>query len=235
MTHPEELLAAAADGSLRDPERAELEAHLAGCARCREELDLARRARAALRNLPTPDVPAELGSRVRAEAHARPGWGRWPAAVAGIAAAVLALAIALPRLGGPPPLVADRAGAPEDVAAPAVERIASELEPRDLAELAAAARTSRAQPTAEGAPAVGEEFAAETTALSADEAIACLRTAMPGVTAEPVRLFVARLSGVPAWIGVFVTGADPARPEAVQVVAASRGDCTLLSSAAARL
>ena len=36
MTHPEELLAGYVDGTLTDPERAVVDAHLPTCERCRE-------------------------------------------------------------------------------------------------------------------------------------------------------------------------------------------------------
>ena len=38
MTHPEELLAGYVDGSLTDPDRPTVDAHLLTCARCRAEV-----------------------------------------------------------------------------------------------------------------------------------------------------------------------------------------------------
>src|SRR5205807_10052002 len=45
MNHPEELLAAYVEGALGDQERAEVDAHLATCGTCRDEVELAARAR----------------------------------------------------------------------------------------------------------------------------------------------------------------------------------------------
>jgi hypothetical protein len=69
--HPDLLLAAYADDSASADERAAVvEAHLATCAECREEVQLARSAHAALRSLPqleepgvSADVIAALGLR----------------------------------------------------------------------------------------------------------------------------------------------------------------------------
>jgi hypothetical protein len=55
--HPEELLAGYADGSASPDERRTVEAHLVGCSHCREELVLARTARAALTSLPELEGP----------------------------------------------------------------------------------------------------------------------------------------------------------------------------------
>jgi Putative zinc-finger len=89
--HPEILLAEYADGTLTPEAAAEVEAHLAGCATCREELALAREVRAALGTL--PDVPAPEGLTLNVRRRARrpvsPRAGRW---VAAAAAAALLLA-----------------------------------------------------------------------------------------------------------------------------------------------
>ena len=55
--HPEELLAVYADGEASDADAAEVEAHLATCARCRDELSLARDAMRALHDLPELPSP----------------------------------------------------------------------------------------------------------------------------------------------------------------------------------
>jgi hypothetical protein len=87
--HPEILLAEYADGTLDPRARAEVESHLAGCPRCREELALAAEARRSLAEL--DDVPAPEGLtfavRRRARRPASSRAGRWVAATA--AAAVL--------------------------------------------------------------------------------------------------------------------------------------------------
>jgi hypothetical protein len=107
--HPEELLAPYVDGELEDGERRAVEAHLAGCARCREEVTLARASVARLRALPELEAPAGLASRALAESGggeraataARPPRGaRWvPAAAAAVLVALVAV-VALRPGGG---------------------------------------------------------------------------------------------------------------------------------------
>jgi anti-sigma factor RsiW len=69
---PEELLEAYLDGELDDPanlrSKTQIEAHLAECSACRDELDLARQVRAALRGLPIEQCPASVVDAVRATA-----------------------------------------------------------------------------------------------------------------------------------------------------------------------
>jgi putative zinc finger protein len=112
--HPDELLAGYVDGSASPAERRIIEAHLAGCSQCRDELALATRARTALMSLPELEAPGlaargiegllpaeapggtdELAGRrqARREAH---GFRRWQsswAALAGVAAVLALLAI----------------------------------------------------------------------------------------------------------------------------------------------
>lgn len=57
MNHPEDLLAAYVDGTASLSERAQVEAHLTFCALCREEIELARRARQALVALDDVEPP----------------------------------------------------------------------------------------------------------------------------------------------------------------------------------
>jgi hypothetical protein len=59
MRHPDELLAAFVEGTASLPERAAVQAHLSFCPSCREEVDLAGSARAALQALPELE-PAPL-------------------------------------------------------------------------------------------------------------------------------------------------------------------------------
>ena len=83
--HPEELLADYAEGSLGADEHAYVEEHLAGCDRCREELELATEARGVLRSLPDLDAPSGIPLAVRRRA--RGGTASRTLRVAGIAAA----------------------------------------------------------------------------------------------------------------------------------------------------
>ena len=115
MSHPEDLLAEYVDGALAERERAAVDAHLAGCDRCREEISLARASRASVRRLPELEAPEGSASRALREARgpgagreagrtgvaaaARPPrWARWiPAAAA--AALIGLLALTVPRIG----------------------------------------------------------------------------------------------------------------------------------------
>lgn len=90
------------DGDLSPSETAELTAHLAACAVCREELRLAQRLRDTLRAMPVERCPDTVVDRVYARiAPSRPGWRErigaalWRPALAGALAAALLLATAL--------------------------------------------------------------------------------------------------------------------------------------------
>lgn len=96
------------DGRLAEPARAEIDAHVARCPRCREELAVLERARAAARGLPPLAQPADLAVRIATvldaeDRAAAPGPTRrrlphrWPLVAAGlIAAAALVTLLILP-------------------------------------------------------------------------------------------------------------------------------------------
>src|SRR5688500_12222690 len=71
MTHPEELLSGYVDGTLPTEERAVVDAHLATCATCREEVELAHEALTALGSLEEQPVPFGVTGPVMAEAGRR--------------------------------------------------------------------------------------------------------------------------------------------------------------------
>lgn len=85
--HPEDLISASLTGDLTDTERAELERHLAGCARCRESLASMTADRQLLAGLRRESAPRDLGARVRtgvpSSRAARPGWWRPSSILAG--------------------------------------------------------------------------------------------------------------------------------------------------------
>jgi hypothetical protein len=119
--HPEILLAEYVDGTLSPDARAEVEAHLAACGRCRDDLALAQEAKGALGRL--PDVPPPEGLTFLARRRA----GRGPAPrtarlAAGVAAAVLVGGgiVALSAvLGDETEQAAQEAAPAEDAEAPA--------------------------------------------------------------------------------------------------------------------
>jgi len=109
--HPGDDLQRLLDGRLDAARASEVEAHVAGCARCQRELDAVRRVKSVLRDhLPQVPVPDAVAARVRAAASGAAPPRRFPtrARVATAAAAVLALAAALV-------FMVVRAGAPRDV------------------------------------------------------------------------------------------------------------------------
>ncbi len=59
--HPDELLPWYANGTLEEPERARVEAHLAECARCREELSFLTTLAASVRSADESGAPGEFG------------------------------------------------------------------------------------------------------------------------------------------------------------------------------
>jgi putative zinc finger protein len=90
--HPDILLAEYVDGTLAPDARAEVDAHLARCDRCRGEVSLAHGSRVAVAGLPAVPAPPGVTFAVRRRATGTPSprTGRWVAAAA--AAAVLAAA-----------------------------------------------------------------------------------------------------------------------------------------------
>ena len=87
--HPEELLAEYVEGSLSDADRAAVEEHLGGCARCREEVGLARDARDAVATLPQLSAPPDLDLAVRRAIRDEPRPSRSRRLIGGLAAAAV--------------------------------------------------------------------------------------------------------------------------------------------------
>lgn len=242
MTHPEELLAAYVDGMLEASERADVEAHLAVCPRCREEVELARRAVAALSALGEEPVPLGVTAPVLAQARreAEPWWRspRWAVGLAAAAALVLAGALVLPQvLRGPARGSGEGAGATaaaRDADRGAMGLAAPPLPPLeardvDLDERAAkrlALQAARPSPSAE-AP-----------AASSDAAVSCLVSS--GATLDDrhvlVRLISARYLGTPAYLGVFREGPGGDRPATRIVVwVVAQDDCRILTLLSQRI
>ncbi len=148
--HPSALLAAYADGTASEQDREAAEAHLAGCAGCRDDLEFARAALAAVRSLPELEAPglareglAALGVQSAEEPPSRSGvfsfdrasrqrrpsvaqllWGTGVAAVLAVAAVFVFSALH----GGGSATSATKGGpaaAPTVAAAPPVAMIAS--------------------------------------------------------------------------------------------------------------
>jgi len=254
MTHPEESLAAYVDGSLGANERAEVEAHLSSCATCREEVELAARARPMLAALPELDVPPGTvrpeTERIRALRPARARRVRWAAGLAAAAALAAIFGLVLVGNGGSPggtlagrqalpgPQVVHQprdydAAALQGLAATFADRLASKR--ADQAELSAvpgSAGSNAVHRPAVPSPSPALGGAGTFSSLSGSPA-ACLR-AGAGVTGpkRPLRIIQARYRGTPAYIGAFVQ-AVPA--PAVVVWAVARSGCTVLATARVRI
>jgi hypothetical protein len=149
--HPEELISASLTGDLTDVERAELHRHLAGCARCREQLATMTADRQLLAGLRRESAPRDLGARVRtgvpSSRAARPGWWRPSSLLAGALSIVAVGAlggIALASGWFTPPQVATTPSA-----TPSVQASAS-LAPSDSGSPSA---TSTVSPSASPTPA----------------------------------------------------------------------------------
>ena len=253
MTHPEEQLSGYVDGTLGTDERAEVDAHLATCATCREEIELSTRAVTMLRELPEMPVPFGTTRPVMAEAgkertsRTRRSWGgrtQWAAGLAAAAVMVAVVAVALPRVGQVAPVESAAGGGAQATpkAAPGMEAATSgavplELQPNanyDATKLERLADSSaqRGSQTTLAAPS-----AADASAAKAEGATACL-AGPGGLTGRDrlVRLIQATFLGRPAYIGVYIQqpGADqPADRIVIWVVA--RQDCSTLSFSFKRL
>lgn len=91
--HASDQLAAYLAGEMRGAHRARIEAHVARCARCREELEQVRIGSSALRVLPVASAPANLWSAIEAAADTRRAEtsARWP--IRRLAAATLSVVL----------------------------------------------------------------------------------------------------------------------------------------------
>jgi len=253
MTHPEEHLSGYVDGTLATDERAEVDAHLATCTTCREEIELATRAVTMLRELSEVPVPFGVTSPVMAEAgkgrtsQRRRGWAtgwggrkQWAAGLAAAAVLVAVVAVALPRLGGEALQDLRSAGgaaASTTVRAPNTEAALSgavplELQPNadydatKLEQLADSSAQRAGSDTTLAAPSVKDASAAQ-----AEDAAACL-TKPGGLTAQDllVRLIQATFEGRPAYVGVYLESPRAGQPaDRIVIWVVARRDCSILS------
>ncbi len=150
--HLDELISASLSGDLSDLEQAELEAHLRGCAQCRETMAAFADQRRLVSGLRHTAPPANLGARVRSGlergAFLQRAWWRRPGGIltlgAGLAtvAAAAALAFVVLNLPPRPPVGAT------DTPSPSVQATPSGSASATPAPTASPAATPRATPTA---------------------------------------------------------------------------------------
>lgn len=97
--HPDELLSASLSGDLTAAERAQLDAHLAGCTRCRATLEAFAEERRLVAGLHAVPPPRDLAARVRAGIEGRRQvalpWWRRPGPLVGAFATLTTVAAAL--------------------------------------------------------------------------------------------------------------------------------------------
>jgi hypothetical protein len=243
--HPEELLAEYVDGTLDEHDRRAVEAHLASCTTCSDEVALAGRSRRLLRDLAEEPVPfgvtrPVLDETSRAGRRERTPWGQriqWAAGVAVAAALVAVVAVSLPNGnddagtgGGDGATLAEAGDAATTPGAPearyatfavSLERSNRDFDDKALSdfanEVAKAVRDETIQAPAEGG-----------TPQETREARECV-TAWAGAAEDEVlvRLLLAKYRGEPAYIAVYLKGPGVGEPpsRATVWVVSANGAC----------
>ena len=254
MTHPEELLSGFVDGTLSPQERAAVQAHVAGCARCGREIRLATRARSALRTLEEVPAPEDIGSLAIQKAEGRPApaaegtprWYRVGGIVGAVAAGLLVLTLVLPHVGqsddsgsGQRELSAPAQGDTEAGKLYAASGIEISHENYDNTSLTALISSLAAGDSAGGSMAAAS---APPTPLGTggqaqvDKALACIVQSAPGETGDLKRLIRARFEGTPAYLALFTEGPGAGQPADTAIIwVFATDDCRILSSSLAQL
>lgn len=259
MTHPEELLADYVDGTLSEPERAVVDAHLPTCERCTGEVRIARAAVTALERLEDEPVPFGVTGPVLVEAgrrfeqRRRVAWQRlqWSAGLATAAALVLVVAVNIGREGGEEAAPAStgatagaEAAAPAESAPGAALEVGLERQPGvdydadGIEAVASAALEDLAGGDEQRTSAVAED-AIELAAGPAEGALACVARSggpAPGPRDTLLRLIEAEYDGTPAFIAVFAQGPGAGQaPDHVVVWVVATEDCRILTTASSRI
>ncbi len=251
MTHPEDLLADYVDGSLRDQERAAVDAHLETCPVCREEIELARAAVTALATLEEVPVPLGVTGPILAESGKRferrrvVAWRRlqWAAGAAAAAALVLVVGLNLTDLGsgdGANRATVEAAGGGSAASGPAAELAAPQaalpspgLQRQPDVNYDDAGVRSLAEDAAKERSTAGAS--ADTALAASTDALRCLRASGAPV-GQPdyqlVRLVEAKFKGTPAFFGVFLQSPGAGQPADHAIVwVSATNDCRILDQA----
>lgn len=254
MTHPEELLAGYVDGSLSAKERAAVDAHLAGCARCSRETELGVGALSALRSLEVEPAPPGVASHALGEAGGvrrsgaaagTPRWYRIGGAVAAAAAGLLVLTLVLPHIGqggGSSGGVQHKAAGASRESGPATAlSTPSMIEIRhvnydntSLTELVSSYQSDNS-----GGGPIGDAAAPAPmpgSQAQTDKALACVTKSAPDQSGDLQNLIRARFQGTPAYLAVFFEGPGAGQPaDTVTVWVFATDDCRILSFSSAQL
>jgi hypothetical protein len=231
--HPDELLAGFVEDTLPAEERATVERHVAGCARCAEEVSLAAEARSALRALPLLDSPGLTVQDLRVVTPITKArrWDRvaWGAGIA--AAAALVVVFALTSLhpshttsGVASAPAVGKANGPSHEALPGIVSNGMNYDAQSLSSLASrlAAGSGRLAADAQ-APNPGVAFGPIQEAI-----VSCLQQgAGLDASAAPTYLEVATYQGASVYVGAFVTQppAGSGSPSHLLLVVATQQGC----------
>ena len=261
MSHPEDLLADYVDGTLAERERAVVDTHLDGCARCSAEIRQAEAAKTALSEVEDVPVPFGVTGPVLAEAGRRferrrgVAWERFQWAAGLAAAAALIVVVAL-NVGGEDarnaatPAATDASGATgaagsAEAAAPGAIHFAG-IETQRNVDYDDAGIQAVAAEAADAVVAAAEETAAppaafastaqdskERTSLAKD----CVRqSGIEGPQDVLIRLIEAEFEGTPAYIAVFSEGPGAGQPpDHIVVFVVAKDDCRILHTFSARI
>jgi hypothetical protein len=250
--HPDEALAAFADGTATQDERAQVLAHLQGCAACRHDVEMTRRAIDALATLPEPPSPTldpesivrragnvvEMEPAARRRGLARLGSGVVAGGVAaGLVAAgiVLVLATGVIKLGGGATSASGGATTGGGAEVPAESRDfalgqTSTDFSRDTVDRLAAEEASRAED--------GAEPGSSPVPSASSEGLLALRSKAESCTGPQVAdgeslvsVVLARFDGRPAFVAV--THSGPPTQRVVRVIVTDRETCSVLYTAQA--
>ena len=260
MSHPEDLLADYVDGTLAERERAVVDTHLEGCARCSAEIRQAETAKTALSELEDVPVPFGVTGPVLAEAGRRferrrgVAWERfqWAAGLAAAAALIVVVALnvgggdaqdaatpaATGASGGTGAAAGAEAAAPGGIHFAGIEAQLN-VDYDDAGIQAVAAEAADAVVAAEETKAPQVAFASavqdskERTSLAKD----CVQqSGIQGPQDVLIRLIEAGFEGTPAYIAVFSEGPGAGQaPDHIVVFVVAKDDCRILSTASQRI
>ena len=259
MSHPDDLLGDYVDGTLDERARADVDTHLLGCERCRDEVRLAAGAKAALVELEDRPVPFGVTGPVLAEAGRRferrrgATWDRFQWA-AGLAAAAALVVVVVLNVGGddsentPRPAAAGT-GATGATGAEAGDATAPAPLPFGLEQQldvnydvegirAVASEAAGAVEAAAGGESAGTlASGAEDSAQRTGDAKGCVRqSGLQDSRDVLIRLIEAEFEGTPAYIAVFAEGPGAGQPpDHIVVWVVATDDCRILTSASQRI
>ena len=254
MTHPEELLAGYVNGTLSAQERAAVETHVAGCAKCSREIAMASSARLALRGLDDVPAPEDIGSVAIQEASGHrgapgvggpPRWYRVGGLVAAVAAGLLVFTLVLPRIGQSD----DAGGDQRELSAAAGDTEAGKLSAASGIEISHENYDNTSLTALISSLAAGDSAGGSMAAASAppiplatggqaqvNKALACIVRSAPDETGDLKRLIRARFEGTPAYLAVFTEGPGAGQPADTAIIwVFATDDCRILSSSFAQL